>query len=651
MTQSYGWVGKILRVDLSSGEITQEDTARYAAFVGGRGIGLKVIADEAPRAGAFDEENRFIVASGPLSGTPAPAAGRCTLIGVSPETYPHEMVTHSSMGGFFGAELKYAGYDAVIVQGRSAKPVYLWIHNGAAELRSAEDLWGLDTFETQKAIQRATGPETETLCIGPAGENQVRVASVIHGTGHACGHGGFGAVMGYKRLKAIACHGEGYVAVARPKDYADAVLYARTLLGSGAHWPLPTKVFWVYHQDPHDLSRQAYRSSYTMQRQSWLVKEGHATVHKNTACYGCPVACYNYLYLAKAGSAGGGDYNCHMGVHGRRGQVPWQAKQLADRMGINAYIPSITTNWLRWLVERGRMSEEETGLPISKPDSWHYAHDIIHQIAYREGLGAILGEGMGRAAEQLGVLEELLTEEAFSYGGHGMLYHWGPRDWGMTMDLVWALENRDPNRHDRSGFAANGYGWDPAGGILWDDVAPPIAKALLGSEQAISKAGTRGPYHPAQTRYAAFMHKRSALKESLPVCDWQFPIYVSPLKERNPPYCGDLTIESQLYSAATGDDLDMDGLDARGQSIWTLQRLITISEWGTRDLRHEHDILPERFFLHKGSVEAPIQRDEWEQALNDYYLEARWDIETGAPSPQALRELGLEPYQKLMSGL
>ena len=645
MTDICGWVGKMLRVDLSSGQVSIEDTEPYLPFVGGRGFGLKVIADEAPTAGAFDEENRLIIASGPLAGTPAPTSGRCTLITVSPETYPHEVVTHTSIGGAFGAELKYAGYDAIIIQGRAEEPVYLSVQNGIAEVKSASSLWGLDTFETQKAVQRELNAETEILCIGPAGENRVRAACVIHGTGHACGHGGFGAVMGDKGLKAVAVHGEGYVRVADPAGYMEAVHYARSLVGSGAHWPLPTKTFWVHHQDPHDLSRQAYRSSYIQQRQPWLVDEGYATVYKNTACFGCPVACYNYLYIPKAGSAGGGDHNCGM-WSGTRSEISWKARKLCDRLGLNLYNPTTMTAWLKWLVENGRMTEDEIGLPVSKADTWPYAEELLRQIAYRDGIGAVLGQSMGRAAEELGLLHELDTLEAFNHGGHGFLYHWGPRDWGMSMDLVWAMENRDPNRHDRPGFSAPGYGWDPAGGIAWADVAPAVAKAHFGTEMAVSPSGHRADYDPVEARFAAFIHKRSCLKESLPLCDWQFPIYVSPLKERTPPYCGDLTVESQLYGAITGDEKDMEGLDLAGERIWTLQRLLTLRQEGTGDLRADHDILPERYFLHKGAVERPIDRDAWEQAKTDYYRGLDWDEEKGVPSMEALRRVGLGEYKE-----
>ena len=649
MTDTCGWVGAVLHVDLSSGHIAATETTPYMPFVGGRGLGLKVIADEAPSAGAFDEENRLVVATGPLAGTPAPTSGRCTLVTVSPETYPREQVTHTSIGGAFGAELKYAGYDAIVLSGRSPKPVYLSIQNGHAELRSAEKLWGLDTFETQKAIQRELGVETEILCIGPAGENRVRAACVIHGTGHACGHGGFGAVMGDKGLKAVAAQGDGYVRVAKPKVYQEAIAYARSLLGTGAHWPLPTKPFWLHHQDPHDLSRQAYRSSYILQRQPWMVQEGYATVSKNTACFGCPVACYNYLYVPRAGAAGGGDHNCAM-WQGARSEVHWQARKLCARLGINVYNATTMTSWLKWLVARGRMTEAQIGLPVSKADTWPYAQELLHQIAYKEGIGAVLGQSMGRAAEELGLLHEMDTLEELGYGGHGFSQHWGPRDWGMVMDLVWAMENRDPNRHDRPGFSAPGYGWDPAGGIAWGDVAPAIAETHFGSPLAISAAGQRGPYHPSKARYAAFIHKRSCLKESLPLCDWQFPVYVSPLQEREPPFCGDLTLESQLYSAITGDERDMDALDQAGERIWTLQRLLTIHELDTIDLRSAHDLLPERFFLHSGSVEAPIDRAEWTQACTDYYRELGWNTRTGAPTAESLDGLGLTDQRDLLPG-
>jgi len=547
MRELCGWVGKILRVDLTNGQIGEEETAPYTRFVGGRGLGLKVIWDEAPRARAFDEENRLILATGPLTGTPTPGGGRCTVVSASPQTYPREQVTNSSMGGFWGAELKFAGYDAVIIQGRSREPVYLWISDGRAGLRPAGELWGLDTIETQKLLQRELNMQAEIVCIGPAGENRGRGACIFHGTGHAAGQGGFGAVMGDKGLKAIAVRGTGRIRVADPDAFAAAIAHTRRLVGTGAHWPLPTEAFWLYHQDPHDLSRQAYRSSYVLQRRPWISEGGYATVHKNTSCFGCPVACYNYLYMAKAGLYGGGDYICAMWYGEAKDETNWIAKQLCDRLGINAYEPMVCADWLTWLHQEGRISEESTGLPLCDRPSARFASALLHQMAYRKGIGATLAEGMPRAAERLDILQAMMTEEALMYGGHGMRTHWGPRDWSMVQDLVWAVENRDPNQHDYPGLTAPGYGWDSAAGISWEELALPIAEAHFGSPLAISSAGTRGPYHPVKARFAAFIHRRGCLKDSLPLCDWQFPIYVSPLKERTPPYCGDLTVESRLY--------------------------------------------------------------------------------------------------------
>ena len=148
-----GWVGKILRVDLSNGAISEEQTAEYRKYIGGEGIAAKIMFDEVPEdVGPFDPDNRLILMTGPLSGTPVPTSGRCTLFSKSPVGYPVPVCKPSSMGGSIGPELKYAGYDGFIVQGKADKPVYLWINDGKVEVKDACELWGLDTFETQKAI-------------------------------------------------------------------------------------------------------------------------------------------------------------------------------------------------------------------------------------------------------------------------------------------------------------------------------------------------------------------------------------------------------------------------------------------------------------------------------------------------------------------
>ena len=220
MTPSGGWVGKILRVDLTSGKISESSTFDYVPkFIGGRGLGAKICWDEVSSGvGALDPENRLVLATGPLQGTLAPTSGRLTVVGKSPQTGPMESYVRSGVGGHFAPELKWAGYDALIIQGKASKPVYLWITDHKAEILDAAGLWGLDTYQTQQMIWKLHGDKTRAMVIGKAGEKRSRIASILTDTGNASSQGGFGGVMGSKNLKAIAIRGTGSVTVARPKE-------------------------------------------------------------------------------------------------------------------------------------------------------------------------------------------------------------------------------------------------------------------------------------------------------------------------------------------------------------------------------------------------------------------------------------------------
>lgn len=206
-----GWVGKILRVDLSSGKISETPTSDYVPrFLGGRGLGAKICWDEVPpEVSAFDPEARLVFATGPLQGTLAPTSGRFMLLGKAPQTAPVESYCRSGVGGHWAPELKWAGYDALVVHGRAPKPVYLWISDGTAALHDASRLWGLDTYRTQLQLWGLHGKKTRVMTIGRAGENRSRIACILTDSGDASGQGGFGGVMGSKNLKAIAVSGTG----------------------------------------------------------------------------------------------------------------------------------------------------------------------------------------------------------------------------------------------------------------------------------------------------------------------------------------------------------------------------------------------------------------------------------------------------------
>ena len=192
----YGWMGKVLRVNLTNGKISKEDLSPEVAknFIGGRGMGIKYLYDEIdPKVDALSPENKLLMVTGPLTGTAAPSGSRYMVVTKAPLT---GAIANSNSGGFFPAELKYAGYDLIILEGKAEKPVYLWIENDKVELRDAEAIWGKDTYATQDMIRSETDEDAKIACIGPAGENLVRFACIINDAGRAAGRSGVGAVIG-----------------------------------------------------------------------------------------------------------------------------------------------------------------------------------------------------------------------------------------------------------------------------------------------------------------------------------------------------------------------------------------------------------------------------------------------------------------------
>jgi len=220
----YGWVGTVLRIDLSSGRIAREplnlDWARQ--FIGGRGLGTRYLYEEIdPRCDPLGPDNKVIFATGPLTGTYAPTGGRYMVLCKSPLT---DAIACSNSGGYWGPELKFAGYDLVILEGKAPRPVYIWVYNDQVEIRDAAHVWGRDTAQTEDILRSETDPQARVAGIGPAGENLCRVACVINDKGRAAGRSGGGAALGAKNVKAIVVRGTGAVPVADPVAFSQLVM-------------------------------------------------------------------------------------------------------------------------------------------------------------------------------------------------------------------------------------------------------------------------------------------------------------------------------------------------------------------------------------------------------------------------------------------
>jgi len=694
MNTQHGWAGKILRIDLSTGKISMQDSRNYVPkFLGGLGIGLKILWDEVPaEIGPFDPENRIVFAVGPLTGTYAPTNGRTIVISKSPQTYSIEQCTRGSFGGHWGAELKFAGYDALVIKGKAEEPVYISIANDKVLINKAKHLWGMDSFKSQRVMITEFGdPRAKTLAIGVGGEKLCRFASIIHETGSAAGQGGFGAVMGSKNLKGIIVRGTGKVSVANsPERIWKVYLNWRRLLPGalqsavpiyenndpnsqwrarpGLAWLGGPKVVEIGKVDPRDINRQGLRSHMS----DWFSSQKLNPYHvKNVGCFGCPIECAAYvrmksirkLGLPESGRMQCGQYFYHFLNLNATAESIFAAKQMADIHTLNAFELMTMVNFVRWMNERGQ-PEFRDALPWESESQGgdgglRFITRLIHMIAYREGIGDVLAEGVPRAAEHFKVIGDVLSGDnggyKVNYCMHGMKHHYDPRVFSTSYGLQWLMDNRDPNRHVLTGLM-------PWSGLTFEQ-KQRVVEVLFGSKDIIDD-NVNGPIRPhnrAKALFAKFaLIEGGIIKDSLPVCDWVFPCLTSPLKERE--YVGDLSLESQIFSAITGNRVSREELSFIGERIFNLHRAITVRDWETPDLRGGkgykgsgkgydrggdfggHDNFPEWYFRYpkeKQKVGNPLNREEYEKAKTDFYDLCQWDKKTGAPGRSVLEKYDL----------
>ena len=649
----YGWAGKILRVDLTNKTITEELTIpKYEKFIGGSGIGYKVMWDDVPHeADAFDSENRIVFAIGPLVGTEVPGATRTIVTSKSPQVYEDRvpeksLTTSSAMGGPFGPELKYAGYDAVIVYGKSAEPVYLWIHDGQVELMDAGKLWGLDAYETPKKIrEELQDGSVQVAATGQAGENLVRIACIVsRGRGdHAAAQGGFGAVMGSKKLKAIAVRGTQGIAalsIAKPKEFREVTSEALRLLT-----PLacnPNSMFWNPGVDPHSASHFGHWQKADIGK--YMSPE--LRIHSLGRTGDCPLACYNQYDVPGIGSGAVMCSKYNAGILGVGSIDGFRAKDFGDRYCISVLDLHLMIPWLRSLLQKGIITEEETGIPFSADPGEEFVRALFDKITFRDGFGDILAEGTVRAAKKLGIYDALCKEELAeflaipaellsswcSYGGHGFCGECDPRNW-VVPGVFNAAHHRQP---PLTSYAVLAY-WSS----LPFDQQKAIAAKVYGSEEAIHPRG-EPKYSQAEARAAAIEARHYCIKDALTLCAWSWPMYVSPYADRTPPYIGDTSLESRLLSAATGKNTTEEDLNKAGERIYSLMRAVMVREMGTRHMHRDHDLLPDHFFENSSpnSGAPPLDREKFDYLMSKYYKLMGWDKD-GLPTRSKLEEMDL----------
>lgn len=423
----YGWVGQLLRVDLSSGECKVEklDPVLARDYVGARGLASKILYDEVdPGVDPLAPQNKLIFMTGPLTGTAAISGSRYNVVTKSPLT---GAIAASSSGGYFGGELKYAGFDGIILEGKAAEPVYLWIEDGACELRPAGELWGKNTHETEDAIKAATCPNAKVACIGPAGEKLVRFACVINDKHRAAGRSGVGAVMGSKNLKAIAVRGHGGVKVADGPAFREAVLAALAKIKANdvthgglpaygtavlvnvinAHGGLPTRNFQTgVFAGAAKISGEALAESYLVRKKG---------------CLACPIACGRATLVPGgpfAGHGEGPEYEALWSMGADCGiddlAAVTKANFLANELGYDPITFGSTLACAMELYEKGYLPAQDTELPLEFGNAAVLV-ETARKVGYREGIGDLLAEGSYRLAERYGHPELSMSSKKQEY--------------------------------------------------------------------------------------------------------------------------------------------------------------------------------------------------------------------------------------------
>ena len=616
----YGYHGKILHVHLNTGELQVEepDEMFYRTYFGGSAMGLYYLLKHTP-AGTdpLAPENTLSLMLSPLTGTPIAGQSRITATARSPLT---NMVGDSQAGGFFPAELKFAGFDGVVIHGRSEKPVYLWIHDGKAELRDATHLWGRVTHEVEAMLREEVGEKrAQVLQCGPAGEKGVRFAALINMSNRANGRTGMGAVMGSKKLKAIVVRGKHRPQIADPEafkalakwgtDHTKERMEGMTLFGTAGIVASQNKRGGLPTRNYSSGVFEGYQAISGPTMRETILKE-------NDTCYACAVRCKRVVEVDDRYKVdpvyGGPEYETvstfgsYCGVDDL--QAIAYANQICNMYGMDTISCGATIAWAMDCYEHGIITKEDTGGIELRFGNAEAMTQIVEQIARREGFGDVLAEGSARAAERFGQ---------------------------AAMDLVVAVKGQELPAHmpqvKRS--LALIYGVNPFG-------ADHESSEHDGSyEKYNTRVAQLGLFNPQprevlnaeKVRFAFYTQCSYSAMDTLNLCqfvfgpDWQL---------------FSLEQAAQVVRAVTGRPMTLFELQKLGERRLNMLRAFNAREGYGRD----KDTLPKKLTqpLKGGPSDGKfVTVEEFERAKDTYYGMAGWDVETGMPKRAKLEELGI----------
>ena len=689
--KSYGWTGKILRVNLTDKTVSVSPTDPYKEYLGGMGIANKIMYDEVP-AGTdpLSPENKIVFAVGPLTATGVPLAGRTTIASLSTYTTDHQVVD-AHTGGMIGAAIKKAGWDAIVIEGASDEPVYLKIDDDDVEIKPADQVWGQGTRATTEALSRKEGTDFCVATIGPAGENLLPYACIINSRNHSAGAGA-AAVMGSKKLKALVVRGSQPIYVADPQEVADLSDYMlREIVGSnnnhvvpstqqewaeyfdkGSRWTAQKGLTWALAEGgpidtgepkPGEINTVGCRCMKAFKDEG---PEAEKYTIKMDGCHSCPIHCYSDLRVPASAANGGYEITGNTCVP----NFPF-TNYMIKILGDNTSVEAGSEDALIWDQVFGS-TMDDLGLwcnygQIYRDIAHCYATGLLQKVLPPEEYAEINWEGFKNNDPSMvpPLLAKIAANDSeIAYIGHGPIVwteRWNDPDWWNTpastlinvrgwpvhhahecFGQVGLLYNMVFNRDDMIHSAVNFQGCG-----LPFELKQQIAAEVWGDASAIDPDKNYTPMNEYKANFAWWSIVTDVLHDSLTLCNWVWPMTMSPTKARD--YRGDLDLEAKFMKAVTGEDVTTEDLYKMGAKITTLQRANTArgmvganGQMGTNDFRNVHDVVTEWPFTMDPDIEVftegtnKMDKEDFQTALTMMYECFGWDPELGCPTAECL---------------
>lgn len=619
MTKYYGYAGRILGINLTKNQVKVQPTEKrlITKFLGGRGFNSKRLYDEVTNdVDPLSPQNKLIFATGPLVGTAFPLGARFNVSAKSPLT---GILGDSNAGGHFAAEMKFAGYDQIVIEGKSRKPVYIFVEDEEIQIMDAEHLVGKDTYETVETIKKDLGDRTvQVATVGPAAQNHVLYAGIFVNLARPAARTGMGTVMASKNLKAVALKGTGVIEIADPRRFWKIVEeIEEETYAHPQYWPRrtmgTTRILML--ADRLGFLPTRHFTSATFQHASKVSGERLAREYnvKSRACFSCIVPCSRVYVIREGEYAGlygeGPEYEALSSFTARVGNsnldLALKAVDLANRLGLDAITTAECIAWAMELYEKGELTRKETGgLELT----WGNGETIlalIEKIACREGFGDLLADGVRRAAEKLGKGEEI----AFHVKGLEIIQA-DPR--GLKgYGLGYAVASRGADHLRSEPFLE-----------LSDD--PEKGVEMFGIPEATLRLA-----HKGKGKLVRYFENWCAIIDCLEVC-------------KN--LAGNMELlpfdrAAEIAEVVTGFHFTEKVMFEIGERIVNLERAYLVRE----GIRRKDDYLPIRFLkdpLPNGNSKGAVF--ELESMLDEYYTEREWNLTTGIPRAEKMRKIGLE---------